>query len=215
MRKGIWDRIVMGVVGLGLVGGFAGVAQGDTLIFSDTGSNSVTDRGPEFDPLASVTSSVGYTIVRFEITNQMKQAGNLKFVIFNENTSTLLYSSAAIAFGADTAETIKSSPVISFTMNAGTLYGFGAVSDVGLFQGYYAPPTGFSQNGITASSNGNVSGFASPTFAGIAGAEIPLNLYVEGGTAAAPLPSSAVGGLALLGVVGLVEVRRRRVGAGA
>lgn len=181
----------------------------ETLIYNDTAANAATSRGAGDAPLASVTSTSAQTITRFEITDQLSAAGDLKFVIFDEHTGTLLYNSGAIAFGADSAETVKSSPVISFSMLPGVLYGFGAIGDVALQQGYDYPPTFYSSNGITASANGNMSDFANPTYTFIASAEIPLNLYTNGTAAATPLPSTAYAGLGLFGGLALMFLAPR------
>ena len=96
-------------------------------------------------------------------------------------------------------------------MQPGILYGFGALGDVALMQGYDFPITAYSSDGITASTNQNATGFSSPSYAYLAGAaEIPLNLYTGSTATAAPLPSTAYAGLGLLGGLGVMVLARRR-----
>ena len=178
-------------------------------VFSDTLSTNISPRTGDA-PLtyfSGVTTDTALT--SFSIYNQMVTAGSLKFLIFDDITQDLLYSSAPIAYGADAALTWKQSPTFSFTLRAGQSYDIGALANVNANYGYNTSGD-LTQNGLTsAQANQNVQTFATPVLFGHAGGRIPIILN---GTQAVPeaSPAASLGLLLALGLGGIVVAAKRR-----
>ncbi len=135
-------------------------ANAAIVIHEDAGTIFTTFRGIGSAPVGRITVSSSQTISRFGVDVDLNGASNVKFLIFDSSSGSLLYSSAAKAF-ADTGAGYKFSDAFSFTFNVGTTYGLTAVSDTG---GAYN--VDFTANTIGAFSfltgNQNNNGFANP-----------------------------------------------------
>jgi hypothetical protein len=139
-------------------------------------------------------------------------AANLKFLIFNLLSSTLLFSTGPQSF-ADTGMDFKlSNSFAPFTLMPGITYGIGGIADVaGLWRtNNTSNGNPFTQNGITASDdlNGNVTNFASPTLGGPGSAMIIVELGGSTPTSTVPEPTSML--LLGTGIAGLFAQRARR-----
>ena len=134
--------------------------------------------------------------------------GNLKFLIFNSTTGSLLYQSAAKSF-LDTGGGYKFSDAFSFTFNPGTVYGLTAISGVDEdFQVDFIGNTVGNFNFLTG--NQNTTGtFGSPgldtfTFC----CDVATALIT--GPAPIPEPETYAMMLAGLGLLGLAARRRKQ-----
>jgi hypothetical protein len=164
-------------------------------------------------PLAAMTVSVPTSINQISARMDLSSSGNLKFLIFDLNSHTLLFGTGPIAY-VDNGLTFKMSPVFSdFLLTPGTVYGIGAIADVAGNWSVGVPPLGstpnFTQNNLTADAhrNGNVNTFASPTLLADAGVMGIVQLF--GPAQAVPEPAT----VGLLTVsFGLLTAMARRLG---
>ncbi len=133
-------------------------------------------------------------------------AGNIKFVIFDSTSGSLLFDSGSSAY-ADDGMAFKLSDPLAFTLNPGTTYALGAMVDVTSIQSYIVPG-GTTQGSITSlGGNQNATGFALPVLhLALNGTDGVIQLY---GTVDTPEPASAA--LMLAGIA-LIAARRRRRG---
>ena len=181
-----------------------------TIVFDNASSQTAaSDRGAENNPLALITVSSTQFLNQIGVQLEPLSNGNLKFLVFNHDTQSLLFSSAPVAFTA-VGSAFYLSPVFSpVQLDTGTNYAIGAIADVGGFWGYGFGGSDFSQGGFTASSirNGNVSNFASPTLFGDGSAMIMVQLGVD--TGVIPLPPTAWLMLAGIGALGVAARRRK------
>jgi hypothetical protein len=189
----------------------APIARADIIFDNSAGATGTTFRGPGFDPGTFITLvAVDTFISDFQILNRMNSAGNLKFLIFDDATSALLYSSPAIPFPSDNGSfTWKTSPTINFTLLAGHKYDIGSIADVAADYPFEFGRGSFTQHFITSSdANANFSGFAIPTLSGHAAADIPLRLEVN--AAVVPEPTSLIlFGTGSLGLIGCTWRRQK------
>ena len=159
--------------------------------------NPFADRGVG----ATVGVSTDTPITSFALLTFQQVTGSLKFVIYDESSSTFVYTSAAAGFGPDTFDgdgnanfTFKSSPDLSFTLLGGHTYDLGAISDVENYYAYNLGPT-FAENGITSTPrNVLLQDYASPSIATVSSPDgthgsAEFALQVENG-AAVPEPST-------------------------
>jgi hypothetical protein len=164
-------------------------------------------------PLAAITVSAPTSINQISARMDLSSSGNLKFLIFDLNSHTLLFGTGATSY-IDDGLTFKMSPVFSdFLLTPGTVYGIGAIADVTGNWAIGIPPLGttpnFTQNNITADAhrNGNVNTFASPTL--LADAAVMGIVQIFGPAQAVPEPAT-VGLLAVS--FGLLAAMARRLG---
>jgi hypothetical protein len=183
-------------------------AFADNLVFDLSPSNGTTFRGPDFGPGQGVSVSTTQTISSFGFFLDMPFGGDLKFMIWNDDNSSMLFSQVKSFSAFGNQDWVYTDP-INFTLQSGHTYWFGVISDNEEDVGYIFPPVNYSANGLTAvtSGNSNYNSFADPSFAGYAGAEIALRIN-EGGQGV-PEPGS----IALLGtgVLGLAGLLRRKI----
>lgn len=102
---------------------------------------------------------------------------NLKFVVWNDTSESIVYTSAPIAIKAADGQQTVSSGAVSFQLAAGSDYQFAAIVEgCASFPWTIGQNT---QNGLTAySSNGNPTGYASPTFyEDFAGVNVAYKIY--------------------------------------
>jgi len=188
------------------------VTASASVIFDDSARQDFTSgRAAGNSPLAAITVSAPVGIDQIGAMVDLNAAANIKFLIFDLNSATLLFSTTSAAY-TDDGLTFKLSPVFStFTLNPGTTYGIGAIADQGGLWGTNNSSSGnpFTQNNITASDdrNGNVSNFASPGLIGEGSAMIIIELGQNATAVPEPATYTLFGvGFATLGIV----IKRRR-----
>lgn len=166
-----------------------------------TGSGSVRAAGNS--PVGNFTFAESMTLTGISQIVDLDADGDVKFVIFENGT--LAYESAAISVTDIGVQTIASA-AFSFTVDAGSQYQIGAVSNVGGVWRFGSGGVPNVQGAITQLANWNVTGFDSPTVANSGGAVIGISLSAEA-IAAVPLPA---GGALLLLALGATGAVRRR-----
>jgi hypothetical protein len=179
-----------------------------TLIFDNAVRGDFqTIRDPESSPVAAITVSGATTINAIGALVDLNSAGNLKFLIFDLDSSVLLFSTLSQAFADDGLAYKVSSDFAPFILQPGINYGIGAIADVGGAWETNNASSGnpFTQNGITASDdrNGNVSNFSSPNSLGDGSAMTMIQLYSPNGVPDAGTTSLLMG----LSLVGLATAR--------
>jgi hypothetical protein len=183
----------------------SGAASAQSLIYDNSGGTGqvMSNRGAAASPLARLTVGTTTLITNMAVDVNLSATGNIKFLIF-DSTGSLLYSSTPKSFG--TGRQWALSDPFSFTLDAGSTYILGGVSDV---SGMWGVDTTFAtQNGITSVSNRNATGtFASPTVSAVLGSsDSHIQLYAP--SSAVPEPGTAI--LLAIGCVGISGLRRRR-----
>jgi hypothetical protein len=179
----------------------------DNLARRDFGSS----RGAGDSPLAQITVSSATQINQIGAHWDPNANGNIKFLIFNLGTSSLLFSTASAGFTDVGLSFYQSSFFPTFTLNPGVTYGIGAIASVGGEWSTNNSSSGnpFTQNGITASddNNANVINFGTPSLAGGGSAMIIVQLGRQPSTV---VPEPSTYALLATGLVSLVIVSRRR-----
>ncbi len=199
MKKRIVWMLVAGLLAAGPIAAKAAVVFDNCLV---SGCTILSTRTAESSPGALLNVAANITINQIAVKNNLDIDGNLKFLIFDHLTHTLLFSTAP-KFFADDGLSYKLSNTFSFTLLAGGQYDVGAISDVA---GLWAfDILSDSQNGITSVvSNPQFSNFASPTAGNHAAADGAIQLF----QADVPEPSM----LLLFGVALAVLAGSRRRG---
>jgi hypothetical protein len=208
-NSSIWRRsLCMYATAAALLSAAAFSSSADTLLFDDSArANFTSSRVAADSPLAAITVSSLTSISQIGAQVDLSANGNMKFLIFNLNTGTLLFSTASAPY-VDTGLDFKVSSSFSpFALNPGIVYGIGAISDVSGLWSTENSSSGnnFTQNGITASDdrNGNVSNFTTPVLGTDGAAMIIVQLY-------GPVPEPATFTLCALGGIVLLGSRKRQ-----
>src|SRR5258708_6849928 len=102
--------------------GPAGGARADLIFHNFTPPGHISSRTAGSSPGAKIRVAVDTPITNIAVQNQLSADGNLKFLVFDRPTTTLLFASAAQPFAATPSQTYKMSESFSFTLLAGHTY---------------------------------------------------------------------------------------------
>jgi hypothetical protein len=172
--------------------------------FDAAGSNSVAV-GVGNSIVARVTVSAPVTITQIAVRTDLFSAGQIKFLIFNGGTNTLLFQSTPQAFGDTGLDYKFSVPFAPFTLSSGITYAIGGVANVDAFWGFDTGNGDDIANNITIDGNDhfNVGNFANPTITSAGNVNPHIQLLNT-----APEPASIA--LFGIGLLGATFARRRR-----
>jgi len=190
----------------------AGCAEASPIIFNDISRfDFSSSRGAGDSPIAAISVASATSNNKIGVYNDLNANGNLKFLIFNLDTTALLFQSAPQAFVDNGLSFKLSNSFAPFTLLSGITYGIGAIADVGGLWGINNASSGnpFTQNGITASDdrNGNVANFAAPSI--VSGGTAMIIVELAGPATDTTVPEPAT--LLLLGSgAAYIAARRRR-----
>ena len=224
----LWGLATSAVLGLSLGASLAGPAAATIIFDDDANADYATHQvpgatGADFGYGGTITVAAPTPITNFTLGTYQQNGGDLKFLIYDENTRSFLYQSAPVTYGTAYFDPVES-PALSLTLQPGITYDLGAISDADTYYAYdYVHGTDTAtttENGITgpprnllfqdyASPGVRASGTGSQATPGAAA--IGLQIY-NGQASAAPEPSEG-GVLALLaaGLGGpLLRAGRRR-----
>jgi len=153
-----------------------GPDAGGVLVFdsipTSSGSSSRTS-GDSCGTAINVTTT--QSITQIAVKNTLTVPTNIKFMIWNKTTSTLLYISPPKNF-TTAGDTWKTSDPLTFTLQAGTQYYVGGIADTGGTWDY--DTVAETQNGITSLvMNPNWSNYTSPMLSSSGGADCGIRLY--------------------------------------
>lgn len=185
--------------------GFSTAAQA-AVVFDLSPTNGTTYRSSDYGPGQGVAVSQNLTVTDFAFLANMPNGGDVKFMIWNADNSSLLFSQTVNGVGASNSQSWLDSGPMSFSLAAGNTYYFGLIADNSIDIGYIYPPVTYSANGLTALTDGNsnYSNFTAPYSSGNAYAEIGLQI------SAVPLPGAVTMFGAVLAGLGLFAGRARR-----
>ena len=189
---------------------FAATNLSASVLFDTGVGSSFTPRTSD-GPGQGVSVGVNTTLTQIGFYMDAPTADNVKFLIFDGTNSTLLFSETQPLAASNNISLVLSNP-FSFDLLAGNTYYFGVISDNAENVSYIFPPTSSTQNNLSlVNPNSNYGNFASPTFDGLAGATIALELVGTQGTSATPEPGTlvSISGAGLLALA--AAYRKRRV----
>jgi len=192
----------------------AGQIQAGLIFDSFDGGSSHSYRLAGSSPGSFIFSVAQDTrITNISVLNQMFADGQLKFLIADHATHSMVYISGAQSFAASETSTWKLSNDFSFLFKAGKQYDVGAIANVNAYWNY--DMIGTSMNGISSiASNPNFMNFASPQTepnGGHATTDGAVRLY---GSVLPEPASMALWGLGTLGMGLLVRRRQRKLQRG-
>ncbi|MBY8977868.1 hypothetical protein KHP62_18795 [Rhodobacteraceae bacterium NNCM2] len=198
-------NLLPGVFAVMLAFGQTAPASAATLYDGSGLNTSFTARFAESAPLAHFSFSQDVELTGISSLIDPSASGNAKFLIFENGVEVF---SSRLSF-TDTGGFFEiSSGPFSFSATAGSDYFIGTILDVAAD---YSFSIGNDTQGIVTnlSTNGNVTGFATPVLAGgTGGGTIAVSL--DGPVSAVPLPAVAPMLLVALGALGLVSTRRSK-----
>lgn len=173
------------------------------VVFDNTSLWTATSfRSGQSAPALQIQNTNAFAVVlnRVSFSGENTATQNFKFFIANSATPGTIINTVTTSLGPTAAHTVQGVNV-NWTLAAGQSYFICAMFDTANVNFDYRTPVGTTQNGLKALVNGNYSGYASPTFAGAAGAEMAWKLE------AVPEPATmtALG----LGVAALLRRRRK------
>ena len=205
MKTSIRAAIAVATLTLGI----SGAAQA-AVVFDLSPTNGTTYRSSDFGPGQGVAVSQNTTVTDFAFYANMPSGGDARFMIWNGDNSSLLFSQTVNSIAASGSQSWIDSGPMSFSLAAGNTYYFGLIADSSINIGHIYPTVPYSANGLTAliDGNSNYNDFTTPYSSGNASAEIGLQI------SAVPLPGAMTMFGAALAGLGLLGARsRKRVSA--
>ena len=173
-----------------------------TLIFDNADEDRFSTRGAGNSPGTMLQVMTDTTINQMAVHNDLASDGEMRFVIFDHDSQTLLFDTGVTSF-IDDGLSWKTSALFSFTLLAGVTYDIGAIANVA--GRWVFDDVANSQNGISSfTSNPNFSDFDAPFLSGPGTADAHLRLFT----------ANAISEPSLLGVMLLAMaclVRRRKM----
>lgn len=198
-------RYILGLAVLTSIFFVSATAFGGT-IFDLSAVNGLGYMPPQYGSGQGVVVDTTTLITRMGIYSRMPLGDNVKFMIWDDTNSNLLYVSQRYIAPMAGPDWIYSDP-FSFTAEAGHTYWFGVIPDDTVAYGFIVPSVDYSSNGLTATSQSAAySNFDHPYFSH-AGAQIGLRL--EGEQVASPEPATIV--MLGTGVMGMAGTIRRKL----
>lgn len=143
-------------------------------------------------------------VTGFAFRMYTSSGGNAKFMIWDDTNSNMLFSTILAQPVTYATEWVSTGP-IDFTLNAGSDYFFGVISDTFLNIGYFGTPLRLAENGLSMlPMNSNYSQFGTTAFTGLGSANLALQIYGDD----VPEPSAVV--LMMSGLIGLAAFDKTR-----
>lgn len=195
-----WIAVVLGATSAlgGLI--FDDSYYGDQAYHQTPGDLTGADSGL----LGKIIVSAPTVVTNFTLFTAQQGAGHLKFIVYDQTTSTLLYLSAPVAEAGDNFSspngpfTAKMSPTFALTLMPSDVYAFGATADSGTYYLFGnssnpdnppGPAQSVTQNGVTGPIADLHSGtYANPTVTAGTVAQVSLQLFHN---TAVPEPGSS------------------------
>lgn len=193
-------------------------AEADLILDTGSSTNGESDRGPGGPGFGQgVSVSTATNLTQMAMFLRAPNGGNFRYMLWDSSNTTLLLSDVVSVPASTTADWILSDP-LSFALNSGDTYYFGAIqdSDTQLFAPFFNPPTSVSQHGLTTlTMNSNYEDFLVPIFTSFASAGFPLRLYgtqgSQGGGGGGTVPEPSMMLLLAAGLGGVIWWRRQTV----